>query len=83
MFPKGLEEELFGWAASPLAFPGLHCAGFATWLSWQQLNKEPKQGKGLGVAKLCWGWGEVFSPAQGAQELAVNHPLALRVLSFR
>lgn len=66
-FLKGLEEELFGWAVSPLAFLSLYRAGFASWLSWQQLDGELKLRKGLGAAKeeppqLCPGF-----PGAGCQ----------------
>lgn len=78
-FPKGLEEELFGWAVSPLAILCLCCAGFATWPSRQRLDGELKQRKRLGAAKKD---PPAPSMAQDSQEPAANHPLALKALSF-
>lgn len=75
-FPRGLKEELFAWAISPLAFLSLCRAGFATWLSLQWLDGELKQRKGLGDAK------EERHQHRGSQEPAARHPLALKALSL-
>lgn len=72
---KGLEEDLFAWAASPFAFPGLRRAGFATLLSWSS-NRGLERGCQGGAPPKLGCPGEV--PRSSSMKISPSYEIGLR-----